>query len=81
MPNAIITKISPVASQIGSSPEMVITGNNFVVGGLPSVFINDIPITLKSNNNTEIKLDIPSTLPMGTHRLVVLNWLEINGLT
>lgn len=73
MAASIITKISPVASQVGTPTVMVITGNNFTDGGNPSVWIDSVLTTPTAFTDTQITLNLGAVVGEGIHSVVVLN--------
>ena len=73
MATSIITKIIPVASQVGTPTVMVITGNNFTDGGNPSVWIDSVLTTPTAFTDTQITLNLGAGVGGGIHSVVVLN--------
>lgn len=74
--DSIITKISPISTKVNTSPEITIIGDHFTDGGDPVAFIDDVEVDITAFTNTEIKLNIPKSLPIGNYRLVILNGEE-----
>ena len=70
---ARILSITPFASQTGTYPEIVISGQNFVEGGAPTVRIDGIAATLTSYSDTEIRFVLTDDLAAGVHTLSVVN--------
>ena len=67
-----ITEISPLASTEFSKQRVIVQGNNFAIGGIPTATINGQPIDLISYNNTALDFAMPS-LTMGYYTLTVHN--------
>lgn len=53
--NSMIIKVSPLATQTGTNPEITITGTNFTDGGSPVVYIEDVSVKINSFTATEIR--------------------------
>ena len=74
--NSTITKVTPIATQTGTTPEITLTGTNFTDGGDPVVYLDDVSVKLNSFTATEIKMNIPKSLPVGVFNITVLNGEE-----
>lgn len=74
---SVIYLITPVESKVGLATEAIIRGNNFIVDSTnPSVTIDGKQLTIVTCSNTEIKVKIPKSLPMGIYEIEVLNLFE-----
>ena len=71
--NSIITKVTPIATQVGTASVMVISGSHFTDGGNPTVRIDSVAVTPSSFTDTQITVNIPTSMVEGIHDVVVLN--------